>query len=79
MDTLDLNAFVGAETGLLKGINVNPKANIVKNFHTFKDKKLDKEEEVTAMAWDADGAIIMGLRNRHVKVWEKTSIVKNMP
>jgi len=31
----DFNLFVGAETGILKGINVNRKLCIAKNFRNF--------------------------------------------
>jgi hypothetical protein len=32
----DFNVFVGAETGILKGVNVNRKMCISKNFHNLK-------------------------------------------
>ena len=69
MESLDFNVFVGAETGLLKGVQANPKANIVKNFHAL--KKLDREQEITAMAWgeEGQGEILTGLRNGTVKVF----------
>ncbi len=42
---MDFNVFVGAETGILKGINVNRKMNICKNFHNI--KSLDKVTHAT--------------------------------
>ncbi len=66
-DSADFNVFVGSEIGLLKGVSVNPKANMVKNFHSL--NKLDKKEEITSMAWGAGGGeVITGLRGGVVKV-----------
>ena len=39
----DFNVFAGAETGILKGVNVNRKMCISKNFHNL--KSLDKVRE----------------------------------
>ena len=64
---VDFNVFVGAETGILKGINVHSKGNIVKNFHNL--KSLDKQFEITCASFgDGEGEILMGLRNQSVKV-----------
>ena len=64
---VDFNVFVGAETGILKGVNVHNKGNIAKNFHNF--KSLDKEYEITCASFgDGEGEILMGLRNQSVKV-----------
>ena len=64
---VDFNVFVGAETGILKGVNVHSKGNIVKNFHNL--KSLDKQFEITCASFgDGEGEILMGLRNQSVKV-----------
>ena len=64
---VDFNVFVGAETGILKGVNVHNKGNIVKNFHNL--KSLDKQFEITCASFgDGEGEILMGLRNQSVKV-----------
>ena len=63
----DFNVFVGAETGILKGVNVNVKGNIVKNFHNL--KSLEKQFEITCSSFgEGEGEILMGLRNQSVKV-----------
>ena len=65
---VDFNVFVGAETGILKGVNVHNKGNIVKNFHNL--KSLDKQFEITCTSFgDGEGEILMGLRNQSVKVF----------
>jgi hypothetical protein len=46
---MDFNVFVGAETGILKGINVNRKTNICKNFHNI--KSLDKVTQPNPLVW----------------------------
>ena len=46
---LDFNVFVGAETGILKGVNVNQKATISKNFHNLAN--LQKDFEITCMSF----------------------------
>ena len=40
---LDFNVFVGAETGILKGVNVNQKATISENFHNLSNLQKDIE------------------------------------
>jgi len=66
---VDFNVFVGAETGILKGVNVHNKGNIAKNFHNL--KSLDKEYEITCASFgDGEGEILMGLRNQSVKVYD---------
>jgi len=66
---VDFNVFVGAETGILKGINVHSKGNIVKNFHNL--KSLEKQFEITCASFgDGEGEILMGLRNQSVKVYD---------
>ncbi|TRY62934.1 hypothetical protein TCAL_15237 [Tigriopus californicus] len=71
----DFNAFVGCETGLLKGVSINPKCNISKNFHNL--KCLNKEEEITALAF-ADRAheseILLGLRNGSIRVFDTNEL-----
>lgn len=64
---VDFNVYVGAETGILKGVNVNNKGNIMKNFHNL--KSLEKQFEITCCSFgDGEGEILMGLRNQSVKV-----------
>ena len=66
---LDFNVFVGAETGILKGINVNKKATITKNFHNL--SKLEKEFEITCLSFgESENEILLGLRNQTVKVYD---------
>lgn len=68
-DVVDFNVFVGAETGILKGVNVNKKGNIIKNFHNLKG--LEKQFEITCSTFgDGEGEILMGLRNQTVKVYD---------
>lgn len=67
----DFNAFVGCETGLLKGVSINPKCNIAKNFHNL--KFLNKEEEITALAYadrSNESEILLGLRNGSIRVFD---------
>ena len=65
----DFNIFVGTETGLLKGVSVNPKSNIAKNFHNLKNG-LSREEEITCMSWGDQNEILLGLRNQTVKIFD---------
>ena len=62
----DFNVFVGATTGLLKGVSLNPNANLCKNF-TSNLNSLDRSQhEITCMAWVPDtqqNEILIGLRN----------------
>ncbi|XP_045102755.1 WD repeat-containing protein 74-like [Portunus trituberculatus] len=66
----DFNVYVGTETGILKGINLNQKAVIHKNFH--KIQALDREQEITSVAWgnEEENEVLMGLRNQTVKVFD---------
>ena len=65
----DFNVFVGAETGILKGVNINPKLNICKNIHNL--KALSKDLEITCMSYgENEDEILMGLRNQTVKIYE---------
>ena len=65
----DFNVFVGAETGILKGINVNKKATISKNFHNLSN--LQKEFEITCLSFgESENEILLGLRNQTVKVYD---------
>ena len=48
----DFNIFVGAETGLLKGVSINPKLNLAKNFSNM--HSLERKHEITAMSWGND-------------------------
>jgi len=66
---IDFNAFVGAETGILKGVNVNNKACISKNFHNLVN--LEKEFEITCMSYgESQNEILLGLRNQTIKVYD---------
>ncbi len=69
----DFNVFVGAETGLLKGLHLGAKGVVVKNFHSL--KQLHKEEEITCMAWGnrGGGEVITGLRNNTVRLFDPSS------
>lgn len=68
--TPDFNVFVGAETGILKGINLNQKAVIHKNVHNL--KTLDRDYEITAMAWGNQDQteVLIGSRNKTVQVFD---------
>ena len=75
--SIDFNVLVGAETGILKGVNVNPKANIVKNFHAGTSTisaggKLSKDDEITCLSWNGDSQseLLLALRNRTVRVFD---------
>jgi len=66
---VDFNVFVGAETGILKGININNKTNISKNFHNLSN--LEKEFEITCLSFgESQNEILLGLRNQTVKVYD---------
>ena len=66
---IDFNCFVGAETGILKGTNINNKASISKNFHNLSN--LQKEFEITCLSFgDTENEILLGLRNQTVKVYD---------
>lgn len=66
----DFNFFVGAETGLLKGVCINPKSNICKNFSNM--HSLERKHEITAMAWgnDQQTEILMGLKGQIVRTFD---------
>ena len=65
----DFNVFVGAETGILKGVKVHSKGNICKNLHNLKN--LDKQNEVTSLSFgENEQEILLGLRNQTVKVYD---------
>ena len=65
----DFNILVGAETGILKGVNINKKLNLSKNIHNL--KALKKDFEITCMNFgDDEHEILMGLRNQTVKVYD---------
>jgi len=66
---IDFNVFVGAETGILKGVNVNDKASIAKNFHNL--ASLEKQFEITCLSYgESENEILLGLRNQTVKVYD---------
>ena len=59
---VDFNVFVGAETGILKGININNKTNISKNFHNLSNLK--KEFKITFLSFvESQNDILLGLCN----------------
>lgn len=66
----DFNVYVGTETGILKGINLNKKAVIHKNLHNM--KALDREQEITSMAWgdEEQTEVLMGLRNQTIRIFD---------
>ncbi|XP_042221798.1 WD repeat-containing protein 74-like [Homarus americanus] len=66
----DFNVFVGTETGILKGVNLNQKAVIHKNFH--KIKALESDQEITSIAWgeEAQTEVMMGLRNQTIRIFD---------
>nr|ACO15711.1 WD repeat-containing protein 74 [Caligus clemensi] len=64
------NVFVGAETGILKGVSINPKENHTKNFHRL--KSLRKENEITSLNWVSDGEILFGTRDQRVSGFDPT-------
>jgi len=67
----DFNIFVGAETGLLKGVSVNPKLNLAKNFSNM--HSLERKHEITAMSWGNDeeqNEILLGLRGQIVRTFD---------
>ncbi len=67
----DFNIFVGAETGVLKGVSINAKMYLTKNFANLHN--LERQHEITAMAWgdeEDQSEILLGLRNQIVKVFD---------
>jgi len=66
----DFNIFVGAETGLLKGVCIDPKLNLVKNFSNM--HSLEKKHEITAMSWgdEQQNEILLGLRGQVVRTFD---------
>ena len=66
---VDFNVFVGAETGILKGVNINQQKHITKNFHNLTN--LQKEFEITSLSFgETENEILLGLRNQTVKVYD---------
>ena len=62
----DFNVYVGAITGLLKGISLNPKANLCKNLSSNFDNLDRSQHEITCMTWipeTQEDQILVGLRN----------------
>ncbi|KAK2703899.1 WD repeat-containing protein 74-like [Artemia franciscana] len=70
MKHTDFNLYVGAETGILKGININNQNVIVKNFHNL--KKLDKQEEICSLAWgdSEETDVLIGIRCQKVRTFD---------
>ncbi|XP_078000798.1 WD repeat-containing protein 74-like [Glandiceps talaboti] len=62
------NVWVGAETGILKGVNLEKKT--ASNFSNI--KALNKEQEINAMCWgnEDETQICLGLRNGIVKTFD---------
>ena len=62
----DFNAYVGAASGLLKGLSLNPNSNLCKNF-TSNLNSIDKSQhEITCMTWvhnTEQDQILVGSRN----------------
>ena len=73
-ESADFNVFVGASTGLLKGVSLNPNSNLCKNF-TNNLHALDRaQHEITCMSWANaksttvdQNDIFVGLRNGIVR------------
>jgi len=66
----DFNIYVGAETGILKGVSINAKMNIAKNFSNMHN--LERKHEITAIAWgdrESQSEIILGLRGQIVRTF----------
>ncbi|KAG8228928.1 hypothetical protein J437_LFUL007320 [Ladona fulva] len=65
----DFNVFVGAQTGVFKGVKLNENAVIEKNLSGLKLNPV--EDEVTAIAWgdEEEKEILLGLVNQTVKVF----------
>lgn len=76
----DFNVYVGAETGILKGVSINLKMNLAKNFTNM--HSLERQHEITAMSWGSDdqSEIILGLRGQVVRTFnpEDKSFTSNM-
>ena len=62
----DFNSYVGAASGILKGISLNPNSNLCKNF-TSNLNSIDKtQHEITCMTWvnnTQQDEILVGLKN----------------
>ena len=65
-ESRDFNAYVGAASGILKGISLNPNSNLCKNF-TSNLNSIDKaQHEITCMTWvhnSEQDKILVGLKN----------------
>ena len=62
----DFNVFVGAATGLLKGISLNPTTNLCKNLASNLSSLDRSQHEITCMTWidnTIQDKILIGLRN----------------
>ncbi|XP_043204995.1 WD repeat-containing protein 74-like [Amphibalanus amphitrite] len=64
------NVYVGAETGVLKGINVTEGEVQTSNFHNL--TALERENEICSMCWgdDEQRQVLLGLRSQQVKVYD---------
>ena len=63
----DFNVIVGSETGLLKGVSINPKMCLAKNFLNM--QHLERKHEITAMAWgnEDETEVLLGLRGHIIR------------
>ena len=68
--TPDFNVFIGSETGMVKGVSINPKMSLSKNFLNM--HHLERKDEITAMAWgdeEDEDEILLGLRGHVVRAF----------
>ncbi|KAK7070285.1 WD repeat-containing protein 74 [Halocaridina rubra] len=67
---IDFNVFVGAETGIFKGLNLNTKAVIRKNINSI--KTLTRDYGITALAWgnQEQTEVLVACKNRTVQVYD---------
>ena len=62
----DFNVFVGAASGLLKGISLNPNSNLCKNLASNLNSLDKSQHEITCMTWISNteqDKILLGLKN----------------
>ena len=67
--TPDFNVFIGSETGMVKGVSINPKMSLSKNFLNMHN--LERKDEITAMAWgdEDEDEMLLGLRGHVVRAF----------
>jgi hypothetical protein len=74
-ESRDFNVFVGAATGLLKGISLNPTTNLCKNLGTNLSSLDRSQHEITCMTWldsTQQDKILVGLRNGTYRTFSVT-------